>query len=135
MGECRDGLSQGIWRYEALVTCVIEPEAVETRERGVWVEGPGRGLSVSGGYRYSLVGMDSLRVEHMRGETPVWLGDVRFDGEVVGRMVTPHLCGQDLYNVEIRRVGDDVAVEWTVRGPRKETEISLRYRASGGSQG
>lgn len=67
-----------------------------------------------------------LTLEHMRQNEPVFLLDFVYQR---GRILShnDHLCGDDLYQGEIKMSGDKIHFNWHVKGPKKTEKIEIVY--------
>ncbi len=97
-------------------------------ESGSWTQNGGRELRFSNVYRWSL-GENSIALEHLRFgiDKPVWLFQLAPDKNGLWREDVPHPCRDDCYSATMRIVGDEILLEWQVRGPKRNETISYIY--------
>jgi hypothetical protein len=121
------------WEGVGTGTVVVsEPEAkiVVFEEAGTWQPSiPGRPtIGFSNIFRWTLVG-DVIRLEHLRfgPDVPVLLFDVAEGEGGMWREVSPHQCREDCYTAFLTVEGGQLAVAWSIVGPRKKESIRYRY--------
>ena len=70
-----------------------------------------------------------LRLEHLRfgPEKPVFLFEMQCDTDEIWRSIAPHLCREDHYNASLHFADGRLFLNWTVRGPRHDDDISYIY--------
>ncbi len=79
-------------------------------------------------FRWSVVG-EGLRLEHLRFGTahPVFLFDMAPREGGLWREVSPHQCREDCYTASMTVQGGQIAVAWSIVGPRKRESIRYTY--------
>jgi len=99
-------------------------------ESGRWQPLGGQQTRFSNVYRWSLLGPESIRLEHLRfgADRPVFLFDLapRSDGNWAS--IKPHVCREDCYSAELRLLDWGLGLSWAVTGPRKQERIDYEYR-------
>lgn len=98
-------------------------------EAGTWHPEVGRETRFRNVFRWSLLGPDSIRLEHLRlgPDRPVLLFDMlRCPGDV-WTSASPHLCRDDSYSAELRRQASGALLHWAITGPRKSEHIEYSY--------
>jgi Family of unknown function (DUF6314) len=111
---------------------VTSPEigVVIFHEAGTWRPN-GRGeLRFTNVYRWSLVGPQIVRLEHLRfglGQ-PVHLFDVAPESELAWASVSPHHCRDDCYSARLEIQEWGISLRWDIAGPRKREDIEYSYR-------
>lgn len=98
-------------------------------ESGSWAQNGGREMRFSNVYRWSL-GENAIALEHLRFgvDKPVWLFQLAPDENGLWREDEPHPCRDDCYFATMRMNGDEILLEWQVRGAKKDETISYIYR-------
>lgn len=103
---------------------------VTLEERGVLALDDGPELPYRDALRFAPAdGGRALDVAHLRrgADHPVPLVRlVERGGALVSE--APHRCGEDRYALIVRAEAGEVELAWTIRGPRKDSSIVVRYR-------
>jgi hypothetical protein len=114
----------------SVVVTSLSPEVMTFTESGDWQPdegGPGHFRNV---YRWTRIAVGCLRLEHLRfGDAhPVSLFDLvpGDDGEWVSD--SPHVCREDCYTARMSVHSDGIALDWRIRGPKKDETIRYQYR-------
>jgi hypothetical protein len=125
--EARGSTWTGIGIGSVLVSSPADGVLTFT-ESGTWRTEHGGELAFSNVFRWSIVGPERVRLEHLRFGTdyPVELFELEptADG---WRSVRLHLCEADCYAAELRLFPSGVWVAWQVSGPRKREAIEYTY--------
>lgn len=98
-------------------------------ETGTWHPEAGRETRFRNVFRWSLLGPDSIRLEHLRfgPDRPVLLFDMLRGPGDVWTSASPHLCRDDSYSAELRPQASGVLLHWAITGPRKSERIEYSY--------
>jgi hypothetical protein len=106
------------------------PEVVTFRESGLWRPDGGSELRFSNVYRWSVVGSQTVRLEHLRfgpGQ-PVLLFELAPELEEVWSSVSPHQCRDDCYSARLQMQDEGILLRWAIVGPQKREDIEYIYR-------
>ncbi len=103
-------------------------EVLVFHESGSWTQDGGRELRFSNVFRWSL-GENSIALEHLRFgiDKPVWLFQLAPAENGLWTEDNPHPCRDDCYSATMQIVGEEVVLEWQVRGPKRDETISYIY--------
>ncbi|MDZ7748210.1 MAG: DUF6314 family protein [Halofilum sp. (in: g-proteobacteria)] len=98
-------------------------------ESGEWHPQAGRVTPFRNVFRWSLLGADAIRLEHLRlgPDQPVALLDLVPGPGGAWSSASPHRCGADAYSAELYRQGPDLLLQWSIDGPAKSERIEYRY--------
>lgn len=98
-------------------------------EVGSWRPAVGWETRFRNTFRWSLVGPELVRLEHLRfGEDhPVYLFDLAPVTANSWCSVTPHLCREDRYSAELQLQELGLFLRWVIAGPRKQERIEYEY--------
>ena len=111
---------------------VSEPAAgvVVFEEVGTWQPSiSGRpAIGFNNVFRWTVIG-EVLRLEHLRfgPDAPVLLFDLAPGEGGEWREVSPHQCREDCYTATLTVKGGQLAVAWSIIGPRKRESIRYAY--------
>jgi hypothetical protein len=111
---------------------VAQPSAdtVTFTETGQWQTDLGRRVNFSNVFRWSPgETRDVMRLEHLRfgPDKPVYLFDMdRYDDQI-WQSTTPHVCGDDVYSAIMNVSVDQIELQWTIKGPKKDEDIRYLY--------
>ena len=99
-------------------------------ERGVWRPEGGGESRFRNVFRWTRLGLTSIRLEHLRfgPERPVPLFDLIPGESGEWRSERPHLCGPDRYDAELWERDWGIEMVWSITGPRKAERIEYHYR-------
>lgn len=113
---------------------VVEVEAPDEftlvfTESGEWHPEVGRVTPFRNVFRWSLLGSDAIRLEHLRSgpERPVLLFDLVPGPGGAWSPAKPHLCGADSYSAELCRQDSGMLLRWAIDGPAKSERIEYSY--------
>lgn len=113
------------------VVTVSEPSpyVLIFEESGRWQPHHTQDLPFSNVFRWSLVA-ETLRLEHLRfgAQYPVFLFDLVQGKDGTWREISPHACGEDYYSGKLSIIGQQVELQWTIKGPRKNESIRYIYQ-------
>jgi hypothetical protein len=98
-------------------------------ESGTWQPEGGKPLQFSNVFRWTLVGPDRIRLEHLRfgPAHPVHLFDLTQDASGRWCSVAPHLCGPGCYSAHLDYLEHGLRLCWSITGPKKAEVIDYRY--------
>ena len=98
-------------------------------EAGKWLSEVGRETQFRNVFRWSLLGPESVRLEHLRfgPDHPVLLFDMTPNAGGVWSSVSPHLCREDCYSAELRQQEAGMSLQWFIAGPKKSESIEYTY--------
>lgn len=98
-------------------------------EFGTWTNQENLPLRFHNTFRWSRLNDKALRLEHLRLglDQPVHLFDLRWQTNSLLATSQPHVCGSDLYSANLRILGSEIFLDWTVTGPRKDEKINYVY--------
>jgi hypothetical protein len=99
-------------------------------EAGSWQPEGGREARFRNVFRWSLLGPQAVRLEHLRfgPGRPVYLFDLAPAADGSWSSVSPHVCSEDCYSAELRARDWGLLLHWVVTGPRKQETIEYEYR-------
>jgi hypothetical protein len=108
------------------------PEVLIFSESGIWQLMDGGRISFRNIFRWRRLGIDTLRLEHLRygADHPVTLFDLvpGMDGtDGTWTSAEPHQCRDDCYQAGLWLAGSSIVLRWSVTGPRKQQTIESRY--------
>ncbi|HEY8569656.1 DUF6314 family protein [Microbulbifer sp.] len=95
-------------------------------ELAEFTDADGHKVSLQNRYRWTRC-LDSVRLEHLRRETPVLLFNLVPVTEHGFRHQAPHLCGDDTYTAELLLHSDKIELIWQIHGPRKNERLHYHY--------
>lgn len=112
------------WSGSALGTVVVASPSNDVlvfTESGNWQPIRGRQTRFSNVFRWTMLGPDSIRLEHLRFgiDYPVYLFDLGLAAEETWIPVSPHLCQKDCYSASLRLHEKGVDMSWSITGPKK----------------
>lgn len=103
------------------------PGTLLFHEAGSWQPATGAAIRFTNTYRWSQQG-EALRLEHLRFglDQPVFLFDMCYT-ELGWRNTAPHHCVADCYSASLVLEPNQILLDWTIKGPRKNESISYTY--------
>ena len=80
-------------------------------------------------YRWSTNYEARLGLEHLRygDEHPVQLVELEKTSHDVWGCISPHICGQDRYQLTLSVNANEVIMVWYIQGPDKNQISTVRY--------
>lgn len=114
-----------------VVVVVLDDKAITFSETGKWTTDTGTELAFSNLYRWQLnKAQNSIQLAHLRygAKNPVHLLELAEIGKRRWQTVTPHICNEDSYTLEVTHADKKVRMVWTVVGPNKNECIGYQYR-------
>lgn len=88
-------------------------------------------LRFSGGYRWNFANaVDGFKIDHIRhgADNPVFLAALVPVNPFLYKNLESYHCEADSYDVEVRFMEEEVVMQWSIRGPRKNQNLCIRYR-------
>ncbi len=114
-----------------VVVAVIDDKTMTFSEAGKWTTHAGAELRFSNRYRWRLnEEQNSIQLAHLRygADNPVQLIALVATGKRQWHTVTPHICNEDSYTLELTHTDKKVRMIWKVVGPNKNECIEYHYR-------
>jgi len=98
-------------------------------ETGSWEPLGGKSLRFSNVFRWSILGPEAVRLEHLRfgPDHPVYLFDMTPKGMAKWISSSPHVCREDCYAAELEIADRQLCLRWSIVGPKKEETIEYEY--------
>lgn len=98
-------------------------------ESGVWQSQGSGEIEFSNIFRWSRVGAETIRLEHLRygPDQPVYLFDLVAADHNEWKSVKPHLCREDIYAARLFRQEQSILMNWTITGPKKQETLEYNY--------
>lgn len=120
------------WQGEGVGSVVVEnPSDTVTifSESGRWHPAVGPETNFSNVYRWTIVGDDLLRLEHLRfgSSHPVYLFDLVPTANGAWLSGNPHICRDDCYAAVLRLHDGGIWLQWSISGPEKDESIAYEY--------
>lgn len=111
---------------------VIDEANLRFHEQGVFVAAHGARLGIRNTFRWTR-SAEGIDLSHERFGDPVFLFRLMPVDTVGSRWVSaePHTCGSDLYAAQLEFSEGSIALNWTIRGPRKDENLAYLYRPAG----
>lgn len=101
-------------------------------EAGVWQPQGGEEVDFSNIFRWSRLGAEVIRLEHLRygPEQPVYLFDLAVQSDGEWKSVEPHVCREDVYAARLWYDESSILMSWSIIGPKKQERLEYRYSIS-----
>jgi hypothetical protein len=124
---------QSGWNGSGEGSVAVARPSVDTitfTESGQWQTDQGRRVNFSNVFRWSPGDTTNvIRLEHLRfgPDKPVYLFDMDRHADHLWRSTVPHVCGDDVYSASMNFSAEEIQLQWTIKGPKKDEDIRYWY--------